>query len=123
MSKIPKHILEELKEVANKLPTYEEISYTKQKVIGNDINLKGAHTKLSNIDRNKEYIGTKNTGRDITPERHLKRLKKAYKKKGDNGVFEYIRKHSKTQRKYFTFWEFIKFYIFRIKPKGYLTRK
>lgn len=120
--KIPKPIYLELKAVAEKLPTYKETMYAKRKVIGNDINLKGNTTDMAYIDRNKEYIGTKNVGRDIDTARHLKRLKKAYKKNGDEGVMEYVRQFSKIQRKRFTFWQFIKYHLFGIKPFDFVER-
>ena len=123
MSKVPREVLTELWIVANKLPQYEETAYTKQNAIGNDVNLKGFRTDLSHIDRKATYTATKNTGRYIDSDRHFKRLRNAYKISGDVGVFAYIRKHSKTNRTFFSFWGFIKFHIFGIKPKGYLLRK
>lgn len=123
MSKIPREVIAELRVVANKLPEYDEPMYVKTTVKGNDVNLKGFKTDMSKVDRKADYTALKDNRRYIDSERHFKRLKNAYKVAGDVGVFEYIRKHSKTQRRYFSLWGMIKFYIFGIKPKGYLKRK
>ena len=125
MAKIPREILKQLLEASEKLPTHKESSYSKNTVLGNDINLKNRHTKLKSIDSNKEYTGTTNVGRNIDATRHFKRLKKAYIKNGQNGVHEYMQLYSKqnTIRKRFTFMEFVKYHLLGIKPFGQLERK
>ena len=46
MAKIDRETLNELRNMAYKLPTHNEHAYTKTKVKGNDLNLANSHTTI-----------------------------------------------------------------------------
>lgn len=92
MSKIDKQTMESLREMASKLPNHNEKAY------------------------NKDYKVF------IDSERHFKRIKKAYKKNGNQGAVDYVHKYTKTVRKRLSLWGIIKYRVFGIKPFDLLIR-
>lgn len=109
--KITREVSDKISIIARNLPIYDERAITNTTVKGEDYSLKDGI----------KYTGSKDTRRFIDEDRHIKRLRKAYKKYGDKGLEDYVNKHSNVKRTYFTLWGFIKYHLFRIKPKGLLS--